>query len=443
MHVCKIDRGLLAAMFAVLSWLFVGTVFYWVVHNCSTVPRMNDDGEISDYELCPWHLSHAFYYSVQTGLSIGFGLLTESKHLSELYSCFHILAGSSFIGGALSFFVSLATTRHNHFLSRSERRLIKASLALHVDGYHGFTMPQIRELMIMHPQYANAIIRQLFPCSRESKERIEKFRNADTFGRIGQANDLLTQASEKLGFFQHDSLNLDDLVEIDTRHAGIFRKMRRFARENTTFIRITTAFVCWIAVGTIFSMTCDGNYFIRALYFAIGTLSTAGIVATNTVSSGAHVVFVGIYALIGIPLYGAMLGSFANILVQRTVARQTQEKLNENLSEAEAAFLKHLSEADGGSAVNRAEYTELQLLRLGLVDRETLNMIHARFKTMDEAGNGYVQMRDFLHAHHLEALDDGRGPSDDQVASANLLCEGAAQKGTNGDPAEDPSTADV
>lgn len=78
-----------------------------------------------------------------------------------------------------------------------------------------------------------------------------------------------------------------------------------------------------------------GNDLIRSVYFAIAACSTAGIVPTRTVRSDANVGFVGVFCLVGVPLYAACLGSFANILVQKTLARQTEDKLNENLTEAE------------------------------------------------------------------------------------------------------------
>jgi len=400
----RCDRGLVLAALAVLSWVFFGAVVYYLVGNCSTVTRLSETGAEVQVDICPWHFAHAFYYSVQTGLSIGFGVLSETQKLSELYSIFHILAGSSVISGALGFFVSMAVTQQRHFLSQSEHRLIKASLALQVDGYHGLTLPQARELMLAHPQYVNAIIRKLYPSSREAAEHISNFARADPLVRKALANELLKRATQAVDFFKHDSLSLEDLVAVDQEHSGRIQKARRFLRHNATFIRLLAAFVAWIAIGAIFSAVTAGNDLIRSVYFAIAACSTAGIVPTRTVRSDANVGFVGVFCLVGVPLYAACLGSFANILVQKTLARQTEDKLNENLTEAEAAYLRHLGDIDGHGEVTVAEYTELHLLRLGVVDREMLQAIRAQFQKLDVAGHGKLKIEAVAHQHHLETL---------------------------------------
>mmetsp|Transcript_54846 Transcript_54846/g.158657 ORF Transcript_54846/g.158657 Transcript_54846/m.158657 type:complete len:415 (+) Transcript_54846:83-1327(+) len=399
------DRGLLIAAAAVAAWVLTGTVFYWAIGNCSEVDRMNADGDVEKHVICPWRLSHAFYYSVQTGMSIGFGLLSESKKASELYSCFHILAGSSFIGGALSFFVALMLTKQSDFLTRSERRMIKACASLHADAYHGLEMNEIREIMIMHPQYANALIRKLHPDAAEASKLITEYQKAQDNDRRKVATDILHEACEKLECFKDGKVKLQDLREIDEDHAGMFRKLVRLLRRKSNFIRIFCAWVAWVTVGALFSCLADDNDAITSIYFAIAALSTAGIVATKTVAGDAHVIFVGFYCLIGVPLYAMMLGSFANLLTEHYIEKKTTQKLNENLTEAETAFLAHLAGTDGNDEVNLAEYTELQLLRLGIVDRDTLHQIKSQFSKMDNEAKGKVKMRDFVHAQHLRSLE--------------------------------------
>lgn len=49
--------------------------------------------------------SNAFYFSVQSGLGIGFGALQEHSRWSRLYACFHMLTGGLFISIVLNMFV--------------------------------------------------------------------------------------------------------------------------------------------------------------------------------------------------------------------------------------------------------------------------------------------------------------------------------------------------
>ena len=58
----------------ILLWLGVATLFY---------NHHND-----------WSLCESFYYAVQSGLSIGFGVLTEDTDSARLFTIFHVLLGS-------------------------------------------------------------------------------------------------------------------------------------------------------------------------------------------------------------------------------------------------------------------------------------------------------------------------------------------------------------
>ena len=64
----------------VLLWLLGGAIFYWNVNQ--------------------WTFGQAFYYSVQAGLSIGFGegLLEEKHTISKLFTVVHVLTGAALIG---------------------------------------------------------------------------------------------------------------------------------------------------------------------------------------------------------------------------------------------------------------------------------------------------------------------------------------------------------
>merc|ERR1719436_1474907 len=104
-----------------------------------------------------------------------------------------------------------------------------------------------------------------------------------------------------------------------------------------------------------------------------------------------------------------MLAMFANLLTDRYMSRQVEDKLNAKLSAAEVEYLGHLSEGDGPSSdeVTCAEYTALQLLRLGMVDRGTLRKIKENYKRLEAQGSGKLRKSDFVHAHHLEKVAGG------------------------------------
>merc|ERR1719203_2044596 len=118
-------------------------VCYWLMWNCSTVPEFDSHGDVHAVTYCPWTFAQSFYYAVQAGLSIGFGLLSETSDRSRLFTVVYILVGSSVIAGALACFVQISLTRQSRWQSREERRLAKFSADIHADGYRGFDLRQV------------------------------------------------------------------------------------------------------------------------------------------------------------------------------------------------------------------------------------------------------------------------------------------------------------
>eukprot|EP00435_Cladocopium_sp_Y103_P049598 s287_g15.t1 len=108
----------------VVLWVFVGTIVYFLVENCFTRQACET---CPPEEVCGWTFGQSFYYSVQTGLSIGFGLLAETKDISRAYSVLHILMGSSVIAGCLSWFATVTLDRHVKASDNTERELVPNS----------------------------------------------------------------------------------------------------------------------------------------------------------------------------------------------------------------------------------------------------------------------------------------------------------------------------
>jgi hypothetical protein len=312
------------------------------------------------------------------------------------YSIVHILAGSSFIISALSLFVSLALTRGSSFQSKEEEALARASHALHADGYSGFTASELHRLMVRHPHYTNMIVRKVEEDPNSAQKRIDAFQAAKKAQREKMASAILKEASQKLPEFQSARFSIGDLENMEKENSSCCRRVMRNIRSRRDSLAIMLAFFVWIIVGTIFSAVADGNPPIVAIYYAVSSLSTAGMVAVKTVDSQGHVIFTAIFALIGVPLYGTFLGSFANILVDRYNDTQLQESLGAKFSRSEVEYLGHLSSKDNEAEVDLAEYIEFTLLRLGMLDRGMISDIRRQFNELDKDGTGYVSTATIL-----------------------------------------------
>lgn len=51
-----------------------------------------------------WPLAQSLFYAVDTGMSIGFGAVSEKKLSTKLFTIVHVLLGASAVGGAIALF---------------------------------------------------------------------------------------------------------------------------------------------------------------------------------------------------------------------------------------------------------------------------------------------------------------------------------------------------
>jgi len=391
----------------VAVWLLGGAVVYYSIGNCSTVPVLQDDGSTIDHDQCAagetWTFAQSFYFSVQTGLSIGFGLLAESKKVSEAYSCFHILMGSSVIAGALGLFAQLALQRQEHFQSFEEQRLAKASRAVHTNCYSDFSTEELQDLMVEYPYYASAVIRKVYdPASAEVLVRT--FAEAGKETRRAEAVRILQRAVATVEEFKDSKITVEELQAIDDETADRCTRMRRYVRANRNFLAALVSFVSWIALGTLFSCLADKNPLVTGVYFAVSTLSTAGMVAVKTVESQGHVLFAAFYALTGVQVYCLFLGMFAGVLVERYQQGQFQEALQQKISKTEAEFLKQMVDHDGIPDVDFAEFLQFQMLRMGVIDRGMMEEVRKQWSKLDTEGTGRVPKETFLNEMEISQV---------------------------------------
>jgi len=76
-----------------VAWMFLGALFY--------------------NQMIGWSFTTSFYYSVQAGMSVGYGALYETDDRTRIYSVFHVLLGSSFVVYALSNIMGTFLEEHN------------------------------------------------------------------------------------------------------------------------------------------------------------------------------------------------------------------------------------------------------------------------------------------------------------------------------------------
>lgn len=125
--------GILIYVLSWFLWLFVGTVFYGV-----------HDFEKNFYK--------GFYYSVNVGYSIGWGVLHDKDDLSKLFSCAYLLVGAIFVSRWLAYLLERAVKdQHNNI---HESLIIRKNIAI-TSGLKGWRLKIYTWLVINH---SNVII---------------------------------------------------------------------------------------------------------------------------------------------------------------------------------------------------------------------------------------------------------------------------------------------
>mmetsp|Transcript_12586 Transcript_12586/g.29560 ORF Transcript_12586/g.29560 Transcript_12586/m.29560 type:complete len:414 (+) Transcript_12586:59-1300(+) len=385
---------MLCMLLVVFCWLLLGMIVFRAANNCSTSDACVG-GELVTTEQCGWTWEESFYYSVQTGFSIGFGLLSESNNGSRLYSVFHILMGSSIIGGILAFFVATAVDRHVGYRGRAEEKLAEYSEKVNADGYSGFTADQLRPLLCKYEVLYRDVLEKVEPSDDEVEKQMKQYVSLPVRSRGKLATSLLKRAfDENVEEMKGGRLSIEDIMKLHVEESNCRVKARHFVQDHFQAIILFGAFFLWIIIGIIYGASVEEWGFIQSLYFAVSTLSTAGL--QGVTRDNPNVMFAAFFALVGVPLYGGALGSVANILVDKYNERVADSNLNSRLKQSEVSFVEHLLATSESDTLSLAEFIEVELLHIGAVDRGTLQQIKQRFTALDKDASGTLSKSEVM-----------------------------------------------
>jgi hypothetical protein len=92
--------------------------------------------------------------------------------------------------------------------------------------------------------------------------------------------------------------------------------------------------VFWIGLGVIYGMFVESWGFILALYFAVSTLSSAGLQTPTCIGDDLHecripdlnAMYVGVYIMVGVPLYFITLGLFSRVIAEYLMDKKESMK---------------------------------------------------------------------------------------------------------------------
>lgn len=158
------------------------------------------------------------------------------------------------------------------------------------------------------------------------------------------------------------------------------------------------AVVLWLSLGTLYGVYYEHWTVIVAVNFAVGTLSAAGLVNPPCVG-GTDVTcqiglfreaFLSLYILVGVPLFTACLGQFADLMVKRSIAQHEIDVLKYPLTPEEFEYASALVDDSSPDTLSLGEFTILELLRLGRITTSDLDQIKELYQLIDVDNTGQV-----------------------------------------------------
>eukprot|EP01034_Spumella_vulgaris_P036957 gene36957-45590_t len=174
---------------------------------------------------------------------------------------------------------------------------------------------------------------------------------------------------------------------------------------NRSRIITLVMFTIWMGLGTAYGMVFEHWSFITSLYWAITTASTGGLqsapCAADTDDMYKHCdmgnvrgSLMGVFMMIGVPLYACTLGQFAKIAITRAIEAREARLLKRPIEDAEFIFAANILSPEGSETLVCGEYILLELMRLGQTNQRQIEKIKSNFYKLDKYSVGELDIND-------------------------------------------------
>ena len=203
-----------------------------------------------------------------------------------------------------------------------------------------------------------------------------------------------------LGPFVSSSIPVTDSIRQAIARLAAPPLVRRLLdlRDFLSSYRTILLWALWVTAGALWGAIAEGWGPITSVYFAVGALGTGGLQAPSLTAQGvikpSSALFVGLWCLTGIPLFGMALGGGASMFVSRVIAAKERRAMQRPITTEEFEFAQSLFEDDG--KLDMSEFIALELLRLGKVEMATLNSIKSEFNRIDTNRDGKLTAQEVL-----------------------------------------------
>ena len=276
-----------------------------------------------------------FYWTVQAGLSIGFGVLTEKSALNLWATVLNIFLGAGLAGVVLADYAQKVGEEKDAW--RNEIMLERSLAAA------GHEQHKLRKRV----RLAKRMIKELeAPAPKITASQL----------RWGKIRAHVTKRRPQQGSLLPDKEKILRLKRVVWRaklgrhgRANAFQRVKLWLRIHRQKLSVWAACIVWLGVGVVYAIAKERWSPTRAIYFAVSSLSTAGLQGIPLASKDWQYAFVGVWCLVGVPLFAAGVGELAGLFVREDC--EVEARAQEWGSSGRATGMPQL----GRSVATRAE----------------------------------------------------------------------------------------
>ena len=159
-----------------------------------------------------------------------------------------------------------------------------------------------------------------------------------------------------------------------------------------------------------------------AIYFAVSSLSTAGLQGIPLASKDWQYAFVGFWCLVGVPLFAAGVGELAGLFVKEDCEAESRAQDWGSYGESDwhaavGALRRHIDLT--GDSLTREQFLLSQLLLSGAASHDVVDIIYDRYRTINTDNDDAITREEFLH--HVEKSSPPKAPTPAHVKLARSL----------------------
>ena len=328
-----------------------------------------------------------FYYTVQAGLSVGFGVLPErGNRLSLIVTTVNVFLGAGVIAQCLASYAGRLCDLRDEWHAEVvlEKELARSG--------------EVGERLERRVALAKDMIRALR--AADAAAAAPPPRRRRSFAALAPPARVAGRAPSRLG----NAAKIARLERIVRRTKLRLRRtararLRVWLRLHSDDARAWALLATWLLLGTAYGLVFERWSGTRSFYFAVCALSTAGLQGIDPDSEAWQFLLVGAWLLAGVPIFAHGVGTVARLLLRESSDAEVRARSWGNFGEGDwddtvALLSEYVAVAPG--RISREQFILSELLRSGSVSGDLVDIILDKFSRFDTDGDATLTKAEYV-----------------------------------------------